>query len=150
MRYERSIFRLSRWERGNLIISKSRVGDSDRRKFTEAKPIKWKGITDRVSQARFAHDIGVVLFLIDNPSSRIYRFSSLIMSFNNLMSGAECSTSTNPLNQFSKHVGQDKSLQRDRFIPGITPNQGMRGDTPISSQDRKVSILARDVCTDNR
>lgn len=64
------------------------------------------------------------------------------MSFNNLMNGAECSTSANPLSQFSKHVGQDKSLQRDRFVPGIGPNQGMRGDvTPISAQDRKVSIL---------
>jgi hypothetical protein len=63
------------------------------------------------------------------------------MSFNNLMSGAECSTSTNPLNQFSKHVGEDKSLQRDRFVPGVGPNQGMRGEVPISAQDRKVGIL---------
>jgi peroxin-5 len=54
------------------------------------------------------------------------------------MSGAECSTSTNPLNQFSKHVGQDKSLQRDRFIPGPGQAQGMRTDIPVSAQDRTV------------
>jgi peroxin-5 len=57
------------------------------------------------------------------------------------MSGAECSTSANPLNQFSKHVGQDKSLQRDRFVPGVGPNQGMRTDAPMSAQDRKVNAI---------
>ena len=54
------------------------------------------------------------------------------------MSGAECSTSSNPLSQFAKHVGQDKSLQRDRFVPGAGPAQGIRGDVPLSVQDRKV------------
>jgi peroxin-5 len=34
------------------------------------------------------------------------------MSF---MGGAECSTSRNPLAQFTKHVEADKSLQRDRL-----------------------------------
>jgi len=57
------------------------------------------------------------------------------------MSGAECSTSANPLNQFSKHVGQDKSLQRDRFVPGVGPTQGMRADVPMSAQDRQVSVF---------
>jgi hypothetical protein len=61
------------------------------------------------------------------------------MSFSNLMSGAECSTSANPLGQFSKHVGQDKSLQRDRFVPGTAPAGGMRSDVPLSAQDRKVA-----------
>ena len=29
---------------------------------------------------------------------------------------ASCSTGANPLNQFSKHVQDDKSLQRDRLV----------------------------------
>jgi len=62
------------------------------------------------------------------------------MSFSNLMNGAECSTSANPLGQFSKHVGQDKSVQRDRFVPGLGPAQGMRADVPMSAQDRKVCV----------
>ncbi|OAL44195.1 TPR-like protein [Pyrenochaeta sp. DS3sAY3a] len=35
------------------------------------------------------------------------------MSF---LSGAECSTAANPLSQFTKHVQDDKSLQRDRMV----------------------------------
>ncbi|KAF2277476.1 TPR-like protein [Westerdykella ornata] len=35
------------------------------------------------------------------------------MSF---LGGAECSTAANPLSQFTKHVGDDKSLQRDRLV----------------------------------
>lgn len=35
------------------------------------------------------------------------------MSF---LSGAECSTAGNPLSQFTKHVQDDKSLQRDRIV----------------------------------
>jgi len=35
------------------------------------------------------------------------------MSF---LSGAECSTAANPLSQFTKHVQDDKSLQRDRLV----------------------------------
>lgn len=46
------------------------------------------------------------------------------MSF---MGGAECSTAGNPLSQFTKHVQDDKSLQRDRLVgrPGGSM-QGMR------------------------
>ena len=40
------------------------------------------------------------------------------MSF---LGGAECSTAGNPLSQFTKHVQDDKSLQRDRLI-GTGPN----------------------------
>ncbi|KAL9021903.1 MAG: hypothetical protein Q9185_000917 [Variospora sp. 1 TL-2023] len=32
------------------------------------------------------------------------------------LGGAECSTAGNPLSQFTKHVQDDKSLQRDRFV----------------------------------
>ncbi|KAK4197825.1 hypothetical protein QBC40DRAFT_231373 [Triangularia verruculosa] len=35
------------------------------------------------------------------------------MSF---LGGAECSTAGNPLSQFTKHVGDDKSLQHDRLV----------------------------------
>ncbi|KAF2151369.1 TPR-like protein [Myriangium duriaei CBS 260.36] len=35
------------------------------------------------------------------------------MSF---LGGPECSTAANPLSQFTKHVGDDKSLQRDRLV----------------------------------
>ncbi|KAK3936291.1 hypothetical protein QBC46DRAFT_395403 [Diplogelasinospora grovesii] len=41
------------------------------------------------------------------------------MSF---MGGAECSTAGNPLSQFTKHVQDDKSLQRDRLV-----NRGPNG-----------------------
>lgn len=45
------------------------------------------------------------------------------MSF---MGGAECSTAGNPLTQFSKHVQNDSSLQRDRLV-GNAP--GAMGET---------------------
>ncbi|TGO53111.1 hypothetical protein BOTNAR_0304g00050 [Botryotinia narcissicola] len=45
------------------------------------------------------------------------------MSF---MGGAECSTAGNPLSQFTKHVQDDKSLQRDRLV-GRAPGGGMQG-----------------------
>lgn len=35
------------------------------------------------------------------------------MSF---LGGAECSTAGNPLSQFTKHVQDDKSLQRERLV----------------------------------
>jgi len=60
------------------------------------------------------------------------------MSWSTLMSGAECSTSSNPLNQMSKHVGQDKSLQRDRFAPTSTSIQTMRSNHEAPPQARQV------------
>jgi peroxin-5 len=45
------------------------------------------------------------------------------MSF---LGGAECSTAGNPLSQFTKHVQDDKSLQRDRLV-GRGPAAGMQG-----------------------
>ncbi|KAL8644652.1 MAG: hypothetical protein Q9210_007145 [Variospora velana] len=38
------------------------------------------------------------------------------------LGGAECSTAGNPLSQFTKHVQDDKSLQRDRFV-GAGPSR---------------------------
>jgi hypothetical protein len=53
------------------------------------------------------------------------------MSF---LGGAECSTAGNPLSQFTKHVQDDKSLQRDRLVgrpggsmQGMRSNGGMNG-----------------------
>ena len=37
----------------------------------------------------------------------------MAMSF---LGGAECSTASNPLSQFTKHVQDDHSLQRDRLV----------------------------------
>ena len=46
------------------------------------------------------------------------------------LSGPECSTAANPLNQFMKHAQDDRSLQRDRLV-GRGPSglqQGMRSN----------------------
>lgn len=56
------------------------------------------------------------------------------MSF---LGGAECSTGGNPLNQFTKHVQDDKSLQRDRLV-GKDPGrlqEGFRAQRDGSNQD---------------
>ncbi|TVY24602.1 Peroxisomal targeting signal receptor [Lachnellula hyalina] len=61
------------------------------------------------------------------------------MSF---MGGAECSTAGNPLSQFTKHVQDDKSLQRDRLVGrGPGPNmQGMRSTGGMNgSQDNMMN-----------
>jgi len=42
------------------------------------------------------------------------------------LAGAECSTAGNPLSQFTKHVQDDKSLQRDR-LAGPGPNASLAG-----------------------
>ncbi|BFZ62016.1 Peroxisomal membrane signal receptor PTS1 [Saitoella coloradoensis] len=63
------------------------------------------------------------------------------MSFSSLLSGAECSTSANPLAQFSKHAAQDTSLQRDRMVGGQQAQRlgGMRSaQAPMAVQDRKL------------
>ena len=57
------------------------------------------------------------------------------MSF---MGGPECSTGSNPLAQFTKHTGEDKSLQRDRLAgqgpPGL--QEGFRTHQNGRSQDQ--------------
>ena len=61
------------------------------------------------------------------------------MSF---LGGAECSTAGNPLSQFTKHVQDDKSLQRDRLV-GRGPGglqESFRSQANGSSQD-EVSYL---------
>ena len=62
------------------------------------------------------------------------------MSF---LGGAECSTAGNPLSQFTKHVQDDKSLQRDRLV-GRAPGglQGMRTTGMNGSQDNVSLCLS--------
>lgn len=60
------------------------------------------------------------------------------MSF---LGGAECSTGRNPLAQFTKHVSEDKSLQRDRpadgrAAPGMGGMRTMGGE--IAGADKQV------------
>lgn len=55
------------------------------------------------------------------------------MSF---LGGAECSTAGNPLTQFTKHVQDDKSLQRDRLVGGGPGRQeSMRSGGMMGGQD---------------
>ena len=57
------------------------------------------------------------------------------MSF---LGGPECSTAGNPLTQFTKHVQDDKSLQRDRLV-GRGPGghfEGLRSQRSMGSQDK--------------
>ncbi len=56
-----------------------------------------------------------------------YSHSPLLFAMS-FLGGAECSTGANPLSQFTKHVQDDKSLQRDRLV-GRGPGgmqEGMR------------------------
>ncbi|KAL2037287.1 hypothetical protein N7G274_009976 [Stereocaulon virgatum] len=59
------------------------------------------------------------------------------MSF---LGGAECSTAANPLSQFTKHVQDDKSLQRDRLV-GSGPaglQESFRSQQTGSGQDEMM------------
>ncbi|KAL2009578.1 hypothetical protein VTN00DRAFT_5385 [Thermoascus crustaceus] len=59
------------------------------------------------------------------------------MSF---LGGAECSTAGNPLAQFTKHVQDDKSLQRDRLV-GRGPGgmqESMRSRGMVGGQDQMM------------
>jgi len=70
------------------------------------------------------------------------------MSF--LGGGPECSTAGNPLSSFTKHVQEDKSLQRDRLV-GRGPGglqEGMRSQMAGGGGDgvRVISDLLRWSC----
>lgn len=61
------------------------------------------------------------------------------MSF---LGGAECSTAGNPLSQFTKHVQDDKSLQRDRLV-GRGPGgmqEGMRSQAMGGGQEHVRTV----------
>ena len=63
------------------------------------------------------------------------------MSF---LSGPECSTAGNPLTQFTKHVQEDKTLQRDRLVglPTGAQYESMRTQRPMGQQDQVPSSSA--------
>lgn len=59
------------------------------------------------------------------------------MSFMN--SGSECSTSRNPIAQFTKHTLEDRSLQHERFNSPATASGSMRSaNQPMNSADRQM------------
>ena len=64
------------------------------------------------------------------------------MSF---LGGAECSTGRNPLAQFTKTFTDDKSLQRDRMMPGRGPMAAEGGLRTMGGEmtgvDKQVWIL---------
>ncbi|KAI9374396.1 hypothetical protein BJX61DRAFT_307622 [Aspergillus egyptiacus] len=63
------------------------------------------------------------------------------MSF---LGGAECSTAGNPLTQFTKHVQDDKSLQRDRLVGrGPAMQEGMRSRGMMGGQDQMMDEFAQ-------
>ncbi|KAI9825262.1 MAG: Peroxisomal membrane signal receptor PTS1 [Thelocarpon impressellum] len=64
------------------------------------------------------------------------------MSF---LGGAECSTAGNPLSQFTKHVQDDKSLQRDRLV-GRGPGgaEGFRSGGKVGWQDHSMDTFLQD------
>lgn len=51
--------------------------------------------------------------------------------------GAECSTASNPLGQFTKHVHDDQHIHQDRMVArgGNEALQGMRSDGAVGIQD---------------
>lgn len=54
-------------------------------------------------------------------------------------SGAECSTSRNPLTQFSKHSSEDRSLHHEQFGRGSESSPSMRTNSQqISAQDHQL------------
>ncbi|MCJ1315511.1 Peroxisomal membrane signal receptor PTS1 [Xylographa vitiligo] len=56
------------------------------------------------------------------------------------LSGAECSTAGNPLTQFTKHVQDDNSLQRDRLV-GRGPGgrfESIRSHGPMGQNDKMM------------
>lgn len=57
------------------------------------------------------------------------------MSF---LNGPECSAAGNPLTQFTKHLQDDKSLQRDRLAAGRPGQQfeGMRSQQAPGQSDQ--------------
>ena len=61
------------------------------------------------------------------------------MSF---LGGAECSTAGNPLSQFTKHVQDDKSLQRDRLAnqPPVGVQESFRSAQRVQNQDHVSQV----------
>ncbi|KAI4113218.1 MAG: hypothetical protein LQ345_005753 [Seirophora villosa] len=62
------------------------------------------------------------------------------------LGGAECSTAGNPLSQFTKHVQDDKSLQRDRFVGAgpSRPHETFRTQRNGASQEAAMQDFLHD------
>ncbi|KAG6335580.1 hypothetical protein ID866_3520 [Astraeus odoratus] len=56
------------------------------------------------------------------------------MSLQSLVSGAECSVTSNPLSQVLKHTEGDRSLQQLQHLPGTTPAQASERDIAMARQ----------------
>ena len=110
-----------------------------------------------VTQA-WEEDVIVALYIVATISHRVvtciagsFECSFLLIAKNHIhrlpaimsfLGGAECSTAGNPLSQFTKHVQDDKSLQRDRLV-GRGPGglqESFRSPANGSGQD-EVSCL---------
>ena len=54
-----------------------------------------------------------------------------------ILGGAECSTASNPLGQFMKHVHEESSLHQDRVAGRAVNNspQDLRSDGVVGAQD---------------
>ena len=77
---------------------------------------------------------------VHNDVFHIFLYTLFIMSF---LGGPECSTAGNPLTQFTKHVQNDNTLQRDRLV-GRGPGgleEGMRSRIAPNTSDQ-VSTVA--------
>lgn len=57
-----------------------------------------------------------------------------------LFGGAECSTSRNPLAQFTKHAGEDRSLQRPGFS-NQSQQHGLREEHHMNQRDQQVCYI---------
>ncbi len=61
-----------------------------------------------------------------------------------LLGGAECSTASNPLSQFSKHVHDDQSQYLERLTGPRADgaSQSIRGNAPVGEQDAVSETLS--------
>ncbi|KAK1235744.1 Peroxisomal membrane signal receptor PTS1 [Marasmius sp. AFHP31] len=63
------------------------------------------------------------------------------MSFQNLISGAECSTASNPLSQVLKHTEGDRSLQQDRVAgPSSSRLQYLPGSSSVAASQQDLAL----------
>lgn len=53
-------------------------------------------------------------------------------------SGSECSSSKNPIAQFTKHAGEDRSLQHERFGGAANPMTMRSANQPMSAADNQM------------
>ncbi|KAH3674496.1 hypothetical protein WICMUC_003334 [Wickerhamomyces mucosus] len=54
-----------------------------------------------------------------------------------LFGGAECSTASNPLSQFTKHASEDRTLQHRNNVQGIRGQMNVRDEIAMNQQDQE-------------